>query len=142
MTPRPRHDTPPMRTVEPPTSEAERNRTLESAAVSEPASPESGRYPSLQQAGGPELVPEEDAARLSTRWDVLQAGFVDDPRAAVSHADELVGEVVERVITQFAQQRAALERQWDRGDQATTEELRVALTRYREFFRRLLSVRA
>jgi hypothetical protein len=97
----------------------------------------------MPQAGvGAELVPEMDAARLSVRWDAIQTSFVDDPQAAVSQADELVGEVVERVITQFAQQRAALERQWDRGDQATTEELRIALQRYREFFRRLLSARA
>jgi hypothetical protein len=96
----------------------------------------------LQPGAGAELVPEMDAARLSVRWDAIQASFVDDPQAAVSQADELVGEVVERVITQFAQQRAALERQWDRGDQATTEELRIALQRYREFFQRLLSARA
>jgi len=130
-----------MPSAEPATSGQERNRTLESVPLPEPASPESGRYPTLQP-GGAELVPEEDAARLSVRWDEIQASFVDDPRAAVSHADELVGEVVERVITQFAQQRAVLERQWDRGDQATTEELRIALQRYREFFRRLLWARA
>jgi hypothetical protein len=33
-----------------------------------------------------------------------------------------------------------LEEQWDRGEEASTEDLRIALKRYREFFERLLAV--
>ena len=40
----------------------------------------------------------------------------------------------------FATERAGLERQWDRGDSVSTEDLRVALQRYRSFFDRLLKV--
>ena len=40
----------------------------------------------------------------------------------------------------FAQERARLEHQWDRGDNVTTEDLRVALQKYRSFFDRLLKV--
>jgi hypothetical protein len=39
----------------------------------------------------------------------------------------------------FAEERHKLEQQWDRGDQVTTEDLRVALRRYRSFFSRLLT---
>jgi hypothetical protein len=138
MSSRARHDTPPLPTQSQAAGESDRTRTLESAPID--PSPESGRYPSTRQETAAELLPQDDAARLGARWDVIQSSFVDDPRTAVAQADELVGQVVERVITQFAQQRAALERQWDRGDQVTTEDLRVALQRYREFFQRLLSL--
>ena len=40
----------------------------------------------------------------------------------------------------FAAERRNLEGQWDRGDDVSTEELRVALTRYRAFFDRLLAI--
>lgn len=137
MSSRARHDTPPLPPRNHAAGDDDRTRTLESAPID--PSPESGRYPSTR-SDAPELVPQDDAARLGARWDVIQSSFVDDPRTAVAQADELVGQVVERVITQFAQQRAVLERQWDRGDQVTTEDLRLALQRYREFFQRLLSL--
>jgi hypothetical protein len=38
----------------------------------------------------------------------------------------------------FADERAKLESQWSRGDEVSTEELRQAFRRYREFFDRLL----
>jgi hypothetical protein len=38
----------------------------------------------------------------------------------------------------FARERAELEQQWTRGEDVSTEDLRVALTRYRSFFGRLL----
>jgi hypothetical protein len=40
----------------------------------------------------------------------------------------------------FAAERSTLEQQWDRGDDVSTEDLRVALQRYRSFFHRVLSV--
>jgi hypothetical protein len=40
----------------------------------------------------------------------------------------------------FATERAKLESQWDRGDNISTEDLRLALRCYRSFFGRLLSV--
>lgn len=55
-------------------------------------------------------------------------------------ADNLVAEVVEELTASFADTRSRLEAQWSRGEEASTEDLRVALTRYRDFFQRLLSV--
>jgi hypothetical protein len=39
----------------------------------------------------------------------------------------------------FSRERESLEGQWSRGEEVSTEDLRVALQRYRSFFRRLLS---
>ena len=47
---------------------------------------------------------------------------------------------MKRLAEVFAQERSTLEHQWDRGDSVSTEDLRVALQRYRSFFDRLLSV--
>ena len=43
----------------------------------------------------------------------------------------------EEIQTRFA--REQLEGQWSRGEDVSTEDLRVALQRYRSFFQRLLS---
>ncbi len=83
----------------------------------------------------------EDASRtLGQRWDTIQAGFVDEPRHAVEEADTLVAETMKQLAETFARERSNLEQQWARGDNVSTEDLRVALRRYRSFFRRLLAV--
>jgi hypothetical protein len=86
------------------------------------------------------LFAAADATTLRGRWADVQAGFVDEPRRAVEQADSLVADVMKRLAESFAAERKALEQQWGRGDQVTTEDLRVALQRYRSFFDRLLSV--
>jgi hypothetical protein len=85
------------------------------------------------------LFPEEDLAGHRQRWQEIQAGFVDEPRQAVEHADALVADLLERVNAGFADARSRLEEQWGRGEEASTEDLRVALKRYRSFFNRLLA---
>lgn len=86
------------------------------------------------------LLSENQANDLRTRWDGIQAGFVDEPRKAVEQADNLVAEAMKRLAETFADERAKLEGQWDRGDDVSTEDLRLALRRYRSFFQRLLKV--
>jgi hypothetical protein len=85
------------------------------------------------------FVPSE-AQEFRTRWEKTQAGFVDEPRKAMHEADELVEAAVKRLSEIFAEERAKLEREWDRGDDVSTEDLRLAFRRYRSFFDRLLSV--
>ena len=87
-----------------------------------------------------DLFADDELAGLRARWDNVQAGFVDDPRECVHKADSLVSDVVEQLTSGFSSARARLEEQWARGEQASTEDLRVALTQYREFFQRLLAV--
>jgi hypothetical protein len=87
-----------------------------------------------------QLLVGDDAGELGDRWQEIQARFVDDPREAVHDADALVQDVLHRVTRGFADERRRLEEQWDGGDDVSTEELRLALQRYRTFFGRLLSV--
>jgi hypothetical protein len=86
------------------------------------------------------LFPENESKNFHKRWTDIQTTFVDEPRRAVERADELVAEVIKRLADSFAQERSKLEGQWGRGDNVSTEELRVALQRYRAFFDRLLSI--
>jgi hypothetical protein len=82
----------------------------------------------------------DEAAGYRTQWEAVQTGFVDEPHKAVEEADALVAQVIKRLSEVFADERTNLEHQWDRGDQISTEDLRVALQKYRSFFDRLLSL--
>ena len=86
------------------------------------------------------LFRPEEAGQFRTRWTDVQGAFVDSPRSAVERADALVAETMKRLAEMFSEERAKLEGQWDRGDNVTTEDLRVALQRYRAFFDRLLNI--
>jgi len=86
------------------------------------------------------LFAADQAGEFKGRWTDIQVGFVDEPRQAVEQADALVAEVMKRLAEVFANERSTLESQWSRGGDVSTEDLRVALQRYRSFFDRLLSV--
>jgi hypothetical protein len=86
------------------------------------------------------LFADDELAGLRARWDNVQAAFVDDPKDCVHKADSLVSDVVKQLTTGFTEARSRLEQQWGRGEQASTEDLRMALKRYRDFFDRLLAV--
>ena len=86
------------------------------------------------------LFRDNESGQFRERWVDIQTGFVDEPRRAVEQADGLVAEIMQRLAQGFADERSTLERQWDRGDQVSTEDLRVALQRYRAFFDRLLAI--
>lgn len=102
--------------------------------------------PAAQQQGQPAepapatLLPENEVTELRNRWMDVQTGFVDEPRRAVEDADALVASAMTQLAEIFATERAELEGQWDRGDDVSTEDLRLALQRYRAFFGRLLSI--
>ena len=85
------------------------------------------------------LFSSENSERLRGQWDSAQTAFVDDPRAAVERADRLVVETIQILSTSFTEERSRLEEQWARGESVSTEDLRIALQRYRSFFERLLS---
>ena len=90
--------------------------------------------------GNGPLLPESETGDLRRQWDTIQTGFVDEPRRAVEQADALVAGAMKRLAEVFAAERSQLEGQWDRGDDVSTEDLRLALQRYRTFFGRLLSI--
>ena len=85
------------------------------------------------------LFAGEDVDRFRGRWQEVQAGFVDEPRQAVQDADALVAELMQRLAETFSKERSSLESQWDGDGDVSTEDLRVALQRYRAVFDRLLS---
>ena len=85
------------------------------------------------------LLPADQAEQFANSWEKIQASFVDQPRESVEQADKLVADLMQRLAAEFSEVRERLERQWDRGDDVSTEDLRVALTRYRSYFNRLLS---
>jgi hypothetical protein len=85
------------------------------------------------------LLPGDLTATFQRRWEEVQTRFVDEPRGAVEDADGLVANVMNHLAQGFAQERDGLEAQWGRGEDISTEDLRVALQRYRSFFQRLLS---
>ncbi len=85
------------------------------------------------------LFDDADTTRFRERWQELQTAFVDEPRDAVAKADELVAELMQQLAKRFNQERSALEGQWSRGEDVSTEDLRISLRRYRSFFERLLA---
>jgi hypothetical protein len=86
------------------------------------------------------LLPSQECTDLRHRWEAIQTGFVDEPRHAVEEADSLVAQTMKRVAEVFSHERTGLERQWSEGHDVSTEDLRVALKKYRSFFDRLLAV--
>ena len=115
----------------------------EPAASADPTTaPAAPADPSAQSESSTEevLFADDDLADLRARWAAVQASFVDDPKDCVQKADVLVSDLVEQLTSGFADARSHLEEQWARGEEASTEDLRVALMHYREFFQRLLAV--
>ena len=107
------------------------NRTEEEIRESQPSVMEKGLVP---------LLEEGEAEEFRSRWQDIQTEFVDDPSHSVENADELVARVINSITENFASERTSLEDQWNRGKEASTEDLRIAITRYRSFFNRLLTL--
>jgi hypothetical protein len=84
------------------------------------------------------LFSDSDRDQLRHRWEKVQEQFVDEPKTAVQDADALVAETIQTVAETFSSARGALEDRWSRGDDVSTEDLRVTLQQYRSFFNRLL----
>lgn len=114
--------------------------TMPEAPMAQAGVPQAPTGDTGQETGAREpLLPAESTGGYRSRWEQIQSRFVDDPRSSVEQADKLVIEVVQELQTSFGSERNALEAQWQRGDDVQTEDLRVALQRYRSFFDRLLS---
>jgi hypothetical protein len=85
------------------------------------------------------LIPSEQVEQLRQQWTTVQSHFVDEPRKSVEEADQLVAAAIKQIEDGFSAGRSNLEKQWSRGDQASTEDLRVCLQHYRQFFDQLLT---
>ena len=69
-----------------------------------------------------------------------QPGTAIEPDPQPALVDELVAQVMKSLASSFAEQRSRLEAGLGKGDEANTENLRMALRGYRSFFQRLLSL--
>jgi hypothetical protein len=122
-------------TTAPPEQRPESQSQAPAPAADQPARPaqtnEESRTP---------LFAADAAESFQSRWQDIQTSFVDEPRRAVEQADSLVAEVMQELAKTFADERSQLEGQWDHGEDISTEDLRMALRRYRSFFDRLLSI--
>lgn len=119
----------------------EPDRTTATAAEDTPEGSDREDVLELPESGteaGP-LFADEQSASYRSRWDEIQARFVDDPRGAVGEADELVSTVIGELESSFRSRRDSLEAGWQEGDETSTESLRLALQAYRSFFGRLLN---
>jgi len=118
--------------IEEPTDAADEPMTSErSESEAQAAEPDSKEHEPLLSA--------DKSESFARQWHEIQVAFVDEPRDSVAHADTLVADLMQQLAASFSEERERLEKQWDSGDDVSTEDLRVALTRYRSFFDRLLS---
>jgi hypothetical protein len=101
-------------------------------------SPETGTKETRQESGP--LLPHDYTEELRSRWESIQGDFVDEPRDAVRQADDLISETMKRLTDSFKDEKSKLEARWSRGDEVSTEDLRVAFRMYRSFFQRLLNI--
>ena len=127
----------------PPAAHSEPSTPLSESAITDteaPAGMTEARTGHTESTTERSLFADDELAGLRARWDNVQAGFVDDPKECVHKADGLVSDVVDQLTIGFAETRSRLEEQWARGEEASTEDLRLALRRYRDFFERLLAV--
>ena len=119
---------------------ADAREPAESGRVEERAFDDSGAARGSSAESPAPLYSTEEAKRLHDEWAAVQTSFVDEPRQAVEQADHLVAVALKHLAETFSRERASLEGQWDRGDDVSTEDLRLVLRKYRSFFDRLLSI--
>jgi hypothetical protein len=119
------------------TTATERQAVPDAASTDVPKMANTERQAATQTMS---LLAADEIPGFRSRWDAIQTGFVDEPRHSVEQADSLVAEVMKRLAETFADERAKLEQQWSQGDNVSTEDLRIALQRYRSFFDRLLTI--
>ena len=110
-------------------------RAGSTAGAGQPATTSAGQ----DDEGRERLITTDRAQDYGSRWDAVKGGFVDEPSKAVAEADALVGELLDELQTLFSEQRQGIERSLA-ADETSTEDMRLALRRYRSFFDRLLSI--
>jgi hypothetical protein len=121
------------------TTETSDGRTATTRDIAEGFDADDGNGSEHDAETSPSLLPDDETERFTRRWQEIQTSFVDEPRTSVEQADALVADLMQKLAAGFSDERQRLEGQWDRGDDVSTENLRVALTRYRSFFDRLLA---
>jgi len=86
------------------------------------------------------LIAKREMEDLRARWTEIQATFVDDPQKSVDEANGLVSAAMKHIEEGFRSRRSEIEKQLSSQTAGSTEDLRIALQQYRQFFDRLLSL--
>jgi len=95
------------------------------------------RQDSRQESRQEQRLEQRPAGRLEDEWQAVQYEFVDDPKAAVRKADDLVTRAIEELTTRHR----SLAKQLEGNGDPQTEDLRLALHRYRELFKSLVTTK-
>jgi hypothetical protein len=106
-------------------------------------------------------LPEAERDRYAAEWKSVQAHFVDEPAAAISEADRLIGDVMEAqgypvadfeqraadvsvdhpgVVEHYRAAHAIATTEAEPDAKTTTEDLRQAMVHYRALFEDLLGM--
>jgi hypothetical protein len=109
-------------------TEAQRTERGEQHRTEQPT----GSQRADQQRTGQKL-----SSKLEEEWQSVQYDFVDDPKAAVRKADDLVT----RALEELNARHRSLSKQLEGNGDPQTEDLRLALHRYRELFKSLVAVK-
>jgi len=94
----------------------------------------------FNRAPGVKNEADRQLEELRPRWNDIQTSFVDEPRQAVYEADKLVTSAITQITAALHNECSAMQKQWADGPDVSTEELRMALQKYRTFFNRLMSM--
>jgi hypothetical protein len=79
-----------------------------------------------------------DAGELRAGWQLIKAGFVDNPRGSVTEAATVVEEATEMLVAALRARQDRIRDTWDGdGPSRDTEALRQALLTYQSFFKRI-----
>jgi hypothetical protein len=92
---------------------------------------ESGHEVTAAVAADEPLLAAEFSTEMLSHWNEVQVSFVEDPRASVQSADELVREIQAALVAASTERLCRLAGAWSEG--SDTEELRLALRQYRSF---------
>ncbi|MFJ5992541.1 hypothetical protein [Lentzea sp. NPDC092896] len=95
------------------------------------------QQPTGSQRADQQRADQKLSSKLEEEWQSVQYDFVDDPKAAVRKADDLVSRALEELNTRHR----SLTKQLEGNGDPQTEDLRLALHRYRELFKSLVAVK-
>lgn len=103
-------------------------------AVPAQAVPVEDQRPSADDGDeGPLLA---DTEKLRSDWLVIKAGFIDNPRGSVAQAENVIDEVIDKLVAVLRARQGQTRGTWDR-DGRDTESLRQALLTYQALFNRI-----